>query len=93
MMRFPDYSRNIICRKCQRETIHQPLCRKRVDEEPKKIDSRTYTWRMSLSMKCRDCGNITFLIDHYVGHEMSGDPGIEKTQYFPPLTFRFKPSP
>ncbi len=46
---------------------------------------------MSLSMKCRDCGTMTFLVDHYVGHEMSGDPYVDRTEYFPPLPFRFRP--
>jgi hypothetical protein len=34
---------------------------------------------------------MTFLIDHYVGHNISGDPGVERTEYYPALTFRFKP--
>jgi hypothetical protein len=90
MLKFPDFSRKLVCRACQRETTHRPLNRDRIDEDPKQIDAWTYTWRMALSMKCRDCGTMTFIIDHYVGDNRGGDPGVEKTEYFPPLPFRFK---
>jgi hypothetical protein len=63
-----------------------------IDEDSKQIDDRTYTWRMSLSMKCRDCGTMTYIIDHYMGHSMGGDPGVERSEYFPPLPFRFMPN-
>jgi hypothetical protein len=33
---------------------------------------------------------MTFVIDHYIGHNSGGDPGVEKSEYFPPLPFRFK---
>ena len=91
MFELPDFSRPVVCRECKRETTHLRLSRTRVDKESKQIDSRTYTWRACLSMKCRDCGAMTFLIDHYVGHNMGGDPGVEKTEYYPALPFRFKP--
>ena len=55
-------------------------------------DVRTYSWRSTSSMQCRDCGTITFLVDTFVGHTTGGDPFIEKTEYFPPLPFRNRPN-
>lgn len=92
MVKLPDFSRLITCRECKRDTTHLCLDSSRIDKEAKQIDSRTYTWRACLSMKCRDCGSMTFLIDHYVGQNMGGDPGVEKTEYYPALPFRFKPT-
>ena len=89
---FPDPTRRFICRTCQRETNHWPICGKRVDEDNVQIDSQTYSWKISLTMKCRDCGNVTFIVDTYVGRNMGGDPGIENTEYFPPLPFRIRPN-
>lgn len=42
-------------------------------------------------MQCRDCGTMTFLIEHYVGESMGGDPYVKRTEYYPPLTVRIKP--
>ena len=89
---IPDPTRRFICRTCQRETNHWPICRKRVDKDNVQIDRHTYSWRISSSMKCRECGTITFLVDTFVGHTMGGDPDIENTQYFPPLPFRIRPN-
>lgn len=91
---LPDPTRRFICRTCQRETNHWPICGARVDKDNVQIDTRTYSWRISSSMRCRDCGTITFLVDTFVGHThaMHGDAGIEKTEYFPPLPFRIRPN-
>lgn len=91
MPELPDPTRIFICRTCQRETHHWSICRKRVDEDNVKINSRTYSWRISSTMKCRDCGTLTFLIDTFVVHNMGGDPGVQNTVYFPPLPFRIRP--
>jgi len=88
---FPDQTRRFICRTCQRETNHWPICGKRVDKDNVQTDTHTYSWRISSTMRCRECSTITFLIDTFVGHT-TGDPDIEKTEYFPPLPFRIRPN-
>ena len=91
MPTIPDPTRRFICRTCQRETNQWPICGTRVDKDNVKIDTRTYKWRVSSTMKCRDCSTITFLVDTYC-HTGFGDPDIEKTEYFPPLPFRIRPN-
>ena len=63
-----DPTRKFVCRTCERETNHWPICHGRVDKDNIKIDSHTYSWRISTSMSCRDCNTVTFLIDTYKGH-------------------------
>ena len=44
-------------------------------------------------MRCTECNNVTFLIDQLDNPgSMMGDPEILSTAYYPPLTFRNKPS-
>jgi hypothetical protein len=92
MAEIPIPTRKFICRNCQRETNHWPIYQKRVDKDNVQIDSCTYSWRISSSMKCQDCGTPTVLVDTFVGHNMGGDPYIENTEYFPPLPFRIRPN-
>lgn len=92
MPTIPDPSKRFLCRTCQRETSHWPVCSGRVEKNSVQTGDCTYSWRISSSMRCRDCDTITFLIDTFEGHTAGGDPYIVKSEYFPPLLFRIRPS-
>ena len=90
-MKIPDLRRQFRCKACAVDCYHRPIAGGNIDPQNGGFSNGS---RKSFQlMRCEHCKNITLCIDHWVHPgSMIGDAYIERTEYYPPLTFREKPN-